>query len=85
MTDLFQVLPGSIVISRSTTFTYKDRRVPIGQIGKDLQVRYVLEGSVQADATRLRVNAPLIDARTEEHLWAERFDKEVPSEKMPSI
>jgi adenylate cyclase len=76
MTDLSRALPGSFVISRSTAFTYKGRQVPIRQIGEDLQVRYVLEGSVLADATRVRVNAQLVDARTDEHLWAERFDKE---------
>jgi len=64
------------VISRSTAFTYKGRQVSVRQIGEDLQVRYVLEGSVLADATRVRVNAQLVDARTDEHLWAERFDKE---------
>ncbi|HEY2618416.1 MAG TPA: hypothetical protein VGI78_13840 [Acetobacteraceae bacterium] len=76
MTDLSRALPGSFVISRSTAFTYKDRRVPIRQIGEELQVRYVLEGSVLADGTLVRVNAQLVDARTDEHLWAERFDKE---------
>jgi adenylate cyclase len=76
MTDLSQALPGSFVISRSTIFTYKGRRVPVRQIGEELQVRYVLEGSVRADTARLRVNAQLIDARTDEHLWSERFDKE---------
>jgi TolB-like protein/Flp pilus assembly protein TadD len=76
LTDLSQALPGSFVISRSTAFTYKGRHVSIRQIGEELQVRYVLEGSVRADADHLRVNAQLIDARTEEHLWAERFDKE---------
>ena len=76
MTDLSRALPGSFVISRSTAFTYKGRRVPIRQIGAELQVRYVLEGSVLADATRVRVNAQLVDARTDEHLWAERFDNE---------
>jgi TolB-like protein/Flp pilus assembly protein TadD len=76
LTDLSQALPGSFVISRSTAFTYKGRHVPIRQIGEELQVHYILEGSVRADADRLSVNAQLIDARTEEHLWAERFDKE---------
>jgi TolB-like protein len=76
MTDLSRALPGSLVISRSTVFTYKGRHVPIRQIGEELRVCYVLEGSVLADAVRLRVNAQLIDARTDEHLWAERFDKE---------
>ncbi|HUA77309.1 MAG TPA: hypothetical protein VMA86_06530 [Acetobacteraceae bacterium] len=76
MTDLSRALPGSFVISRSTAFTYKGRRVSTRQIGEDLRVRYVLEGSVLADAMRVRVNAQLVDARTDEHLWAERFDKE---------
>lgn len=76
MTDLSRALPGSFVIARSTAFTYKGRHVPVRQIGEELQVRYVLEGSVLADATRVRVNAQLVDARTDEHLWAERFDKE---------
>jgi adenylate cyclase len=75
-TDLSRALPGSFVISRSTAFTYKSRKVPIRQIGQELHVRYVLEGSVLVDADRIRVNAQLIDAQTDEHLWAERFDKE---------
>jgi TolB-like protein/Flp pilus assembly protein TadD len=76
MTDLSRALPGSFVVSRSTAFTYKGRQIPVRQIGEELQVRYVLEGSVLADAARVRVNAQLIDAQTDEHLWAERFDKE---------
>jgi adenylate cyclase len=69
-------LPGSFVISRSTAFTYKGRSVPIRQVGEELGVRYVLEGSILTEPDRLRVNAQLIDASTDEHLWAERFDKE---------
>jgi adenylate cyclase len=76
LTDLSRTLPGSFVVSRSTAFTYKGRQVPTRQIGAELQVRYVLEGSVLADATRVRVNAQLVDAETDEHLWAERFEKE---------
>jgi TolB-like protein len=76
MTDLSRALPGSFVISRSTAFTYKGRRVPVRQIGEELKVRYVLEGSVLVDPTRIRVNAQLIDACSDAHLWAERFDKE---------
>jgi TolB-like protein len=75
MTELYRALPDSFIVSRSTAFTYKDRDVPVRQIGDDLQVRYVLEGSVLTDTSRVRVNAQLIDARTDEHLWAERFDK----------
>ena len=76
ITDLSAWLPGSFVISRSTAFKYKGRPVPIRQIGRELGVRYVLEGSVLVDGGRVRVNAQLIDAATDEHLWAERFDKE---------
>jgi len=74
--DLSRALPGSFVISRSTAFTYKGRQVPVRQVGQELRVRYVLEGSVLADTTRLRVNAQLVDALTDEHLWTERFDKD---------
>ncbi len=76
ITDLSSRLPGSRVISRSTSFTYKGRLIPIRQVGSELGVRYVLEGSVLVDHERLRVNVQLIDAETDEHLWAERFDKE---------
>jgi TolB-like protein/Flp pilus assembly protein TadD len=76
ITDLSSWLPGSFVISRSTAFTYKGRAVPIRQVGQELRVRYVLEGSVLIEPGHVRVNAQLIDAETDEHLWAERFDKE---------
>jgi TolB-like protein/Flp pilus assembly protein TadD len=76
LTDLSRALPGSFVVSRSTAFTYKGRQVSARQIGEELRVRYVLEGSVLANADRVRVNAQLVDAETDEHLWAERFDKE---------
>jgi adenylate cyclase len=76
LTDLSRALPGSFIVSRSTAFTYKGRKVPARQIGEELGVRYLLEGSVVANADRVRVNAQLVDAKTDEHLWAERFDKE---------
>jgi TolB-like protein/Flp pilus assembly protein TadD len=75
ITDLSTWLPGSFVISRSTAFTYKGRSVPVRQVGAELGVRYVLEGSVLLDPDRVRVNVQLIDAETDKHLWAERFDK----------
>jgi len=75
LTDLSSALPGSFVVSRTTAFTYKGRQVSARQIGEELQVRYVLEGSVLADARHVRINAQLVDAQTDEHLWAERFDK----------
>ena len=76
ITDLSSCLPGSFVISRSTAFTYKGRQIPIRDVGAELGVRYALEGSVLTIGGRLRINVQLIDALTDEHLWAERFDKE---------
>jgi tetratricopeptide (TPR) repeat protein len=64
------------VISRSTAFTYKDKPVDTKQIGRDLGVRYVLEGSVRRSGNQVRVNVQLIDAETNAHLWAERFDRD---------
>jgi TolB-like protein/class 3 adenylate cyclase/Flp pilus assembly protein TadD len=75
-TDLSRI-SGSFVIGRHTAFTYKGRHVDLKQIGRELNVRYVLEGSVQRSGNRLRVNVQLIDAETGAHLWAERFDKPV--------
>ena len=75
-TDLSRIA-GSFVIGRNTAFTYKGRHVDLKQIGRELGVRYVLEGSVQRGGNRLRVNVQLIDAETGNHLWAERFDKPV--------
>jgi TolB-like protein len=65
----------SFVIARNTAFTYKGKNVDAKKIGKELGVRYVLEGSVQRDQNRLRVNAQLVDAESGAHLWAERFDR----------
>ena len=73
-TDLSRIR-GSFVIGRNTAFTYKGKHVDLKQVGHELNVRYVLEGSVQRGANRMRVNVQLIDAETGNHLWAERFDK----------
>ena len=73
-TDLSRIR-GSIVIGRNTAFTYKGKHVDLKQVGRELNVRYVLEGSVQRSGNRMRVNVQLIDAETGNHLWAERFDK----------
>ena len=73
-TDLSRIR-GSFVIGRNTAFTYKGRHVDLKQIGRELNVRYVLEGSVQRVGTRMRVSVQLIDAESGNHLWAERFDK----------
>ncbi len=64
----------SFVIARSTAFTYKGKPVDVKQIGKDVGVRYVLEGSAERSGNRVRVNAQLIDAGTGAHLWADQFD-----------
>jgi len=75
-TDLSRI-NGSFVIARNTAFTFKGKAVDVKQIGRELNVRYVLEGSMQRGSNRLRVNVQLIDAETGNHLWAERFDKPV--------
>jgi TolB-like protein/class 3 adenylate cyclase len=75
-TDLSQ-MGGMLVIGRNTAFTYKSKQVDLKQIGRELNVRYVLEGSVQRSANRMRVNVQLIDAESGNHLWADRFDKPV--------
>ena len=75
-TDLSQ-MSGMLVIGRNTAFSYKGRQVDLKQVGRELNVRYVLEGSVQRSASRMRVNVQLIDAESANHLWADRFDKPV--------
>jgi TolB-like protein/class 3 adenylate cyclase len=73
-TDLSR-LRGAVVIARNTAFFYKGKPLDVKTIGRELNVRYVLEGSVQRGGSRMRVNVQLIDAETGNHLWAERFDK----------
>ena len=75
-TDLSR-MPGMLVIGRNTAFAYKGKSGDLKQIGRELNIRYVLEGSVQRGGNRMRVNVQLIDAETGNHLWAERFDKPV--------
>ncbi len=70
-------LPESFVIACNTAFTFKGRPIDVKRIGRELGVRYVLEGSVRKSGQRVRVNAQLIDAETGGHLWADRFDREV--------
>jgi len=65
---------GAFVIARSTAFTYKGKPIDVKQIGKDLGVRYALEGSAQPSDSKVRVTAQLIDAETGAHLWADQFD-----------
>ncbi len=66
-----------VVIARNSTFTYKDKAVDIRTVGSDLNVRYVLEGSVRKSGDRVRVTAQLIDSSNGQHLWAERYDREI--------
>ena len=73
-TDLSRIR-GTFVIGRNTAFTYKGKAVDLKQIGRELNVRYVLEGSVQRGNSRMRVNVQLIDAEFGHHLWAEQFEK----------
>jgi adenylate cyclase len=73
-TDLSR-LAHMFVISRNTAFTYREKPADAKQIGRELGVRYVLQGSVRRSGDQVRVNAQLIDAETDAHLWAERFDR----------
>jgi adenylate cyclase len=70
-------LPGLFVIARNSTFTYKGKAVKVKQISEELGVQYVLEGSVQRSANRVRITAQLIDALTGRHIWAERYDRDL--------
>ena len=73
-TDLSRIR-GAYVVARNTAFAYKGKPLDVKTIGREMNVRYVLEGSVQRGGNRMRVNVQLIDAETGNHLWAERFDK----------
>jgi len=75
ITDLSKI-SGLFVIARHSTFTYKDQPVRVRDVGRELGVRYVLEGSVRRGGEKVRINAQLIDARTGDHLWAERYDRD---------
>jgi TolB-like protein/class 3 adenylate cyclase len=75
-TDLLR-LENMLVISRNTAFTYRNKQIDAKQIGRELGVRFVLEGSVRRSGNQVRVNAQLIDAETNTHLWAERYDHDM--------
>ena len=75
-TDLSRIA-GAFVIARNTAFTFKGKALDVKKLGRELHVRYVLEGSVQRAGNRLRVNVQLIDAEAGHHLWADRFDKTI--------
>jgi adenylate cyclase len=76
ITDLSKV-SGLFVIARNSSFTYKGRSVKVQDIGRDLGVRFVLEGSIRKAGSRVRITAQLIDAGSGGHLWAERFDRDI--------
>jgi adenylate cyclase len=76
ITDLSRV-SGLFVIARNSSFAYKGRSVKVQEIGRDLGVRFVLEGSVRKAGNRVRITAQLIDAGSGGHLWAERFDRDL--------
>jgi TolB-like protein/class 3 adenylate cyclase/Tfp pilus assembly protein PilF len=75
ITELSRI-PGSFVIARNTAFAYKDKPIDVMSVGRELNVRYVLEGSVRRASRKVRVNAKLIDAMTEANVWAGRFDSD---------
>ena len=74
LTTVLSRAKGAFVIARSTAFTYKGKAVDIKQVGKELGVRYALEGSAQYSGGKMRVNAQLIDTETGAHIWADQFD-----------
>ena len=76
ITDLSKVA-GLLVTARNSTFTYKGRPVSVPQVGRELGVRYVVEGSVRKVANRVRITAQLIDAATGTHVWADRYDRDL--------
>ena len=69
--------PSLFVIARNSSFTYKGRAVDVKQVGRELGVRYVLEGSLRKAANRIRVTAQLVEAETGKHVWAERYDRDL--------
>jgi adenylate cyclase len=69
--------PSLFVIARNSTFTYKGRAVDVKQVGRELGVRYVLEGSLRKAANRVRITAQLVEADTGNHVWAERYDRDL--------
>ena len=69
--------PSLFVIARNSCFTYKGRAVDVKQVGRELGVRYVLEGSVRKSGNRIRVTAQLVEAETGNHVWAERYDRDL--------
>jgi adenylate cyclase len=69
--------PSLFVIARNSTFTYKGQAIDVKQVGRDLGVRYVLEGSLRKSGNRIRVTAQLVEAETGKHVWAEHYDRDL--------
>ena len=69
--------PSMLVIARNSCFTYKGRSVDVKEVGRELGVRYVLEGSLRKAGNRIRVTAQLVEAETGNHVWAERYDRDL--------
>ena len=69
--------PSLFVIARNSSFTYKGRAVDVKEVGRELGVRYVLEGSVRRAGNRIRVTAQLVEVETSRHVWAERYDRDL--------
>ena len=76
ITDLSRIA-GLLVIARNSTFIYKGRPISVAQVGRELGVRYVIEGSVRKVDNRVRITAQLIDAATNAHVWADRYDRDL--------
>src|SRR6476620_2694736 len=70
-------IPGLFVIARNSSFAYKGKAIDVHQIGRELGVRYILEGSVRRAGKRLRITGQLVEAETGSHLWADKFDSEL--------
>jgi TolB-like protein/DNA-binding winged helix-turn-helix (wHTH) protein len=79
ISDLARALPGTSIVSRDTAFTYKGRGVDAREVGHELEVRYLLEGSVVPEEDRVRVNTRLVETKDASQLWSERFDAELKS------
>jgi adenylate cyclase len=69
--------PSLFVIARNSSFTYKGRAVDVKQVGRELGVRYVLEGGLRKSGNRIRVTAQLVEAESGNHVWAERYDRDL--------
>jgi len=77
LTTALSRFDGLFVIARNSAFTYKGEAVDVKRVGRELGVRYVLEGSVRRASDRVRINAQLVDAETNRHVWAQRYDRKI--------